>query len=95
MKTKKRTVKPKSENYQASIKLWGRTYTSSGPDMKTAIETLPLGKGTKGMSILEVTHGEKRKSVILPPNQTAKVFSGHGLMKDIAMKQLLMRFGVL
>lgn len=94
MKTKKRivkgSVKPK---YTTSIKILGRIYTSSASDIRTAIETLPVGKVAKGVSILEVTHGENRKSVILPPPTTFRVFSSHGIIKEIAMKNLLLKLG--
>ena len=94
MKTKKRivkgSVKPK---YTASIKILGRIYTSSATDLRTAIETLPLGKVAKGMSILEVTHGENKKSVILPPAMTFRVFSSSGIIKEISMKNLMLKLG--
>ena len=86
--TKKPTVKP----YNASIKILGKTCTSSGKDVREAIEALKLGKVAKGVSVLEIVHGENRKSIILPPMQTFRVFSSSGIVREISMKNLSLRF---
>lgn len=93
MTTKRKYVrKAKEAPYTASIKILGRIYTANASDLKTVVSSLPVGKVAKGMSILEITHGERKKSVILPPPQTFRVFSSSGLVKEIAMRQLLTKF---
>lgn len=95
MKTKeKKTKKTKKveDNYFASVKILGKTYTSTAPDLRTAIEFLNVGKVAKGVSILKVTHGDKSKDVILPGPQTFRLFSSSGLVREVNMKNLLMRF---
>lgn len=88
----KTTKKPNVKPYNASIKILGRTYTSSGKDVREAIEALKLGGVAKGVSILEIVHGKKRKSVILPPPTTFRVFSSSGTVREIALKNLGLRF---
>jgi len=87
--TKKRTTKPQ---FSASVRILGKTYVAKSSDLRKAIESLDVGKVAKGVSILEVSHGDSKKSVILPPAQTFRVFSSSGMVREIAMKNLLLRF---
>lgn len=81
--------------YKASIKILGKKYTSEDSDLKKAVEGLKVGKVAKGVSVLEVSRGDKSKSVILPAPLTFRVFSGSGLVKEVSLKNLLLKFSSL
>ena len=91
MKTKT-PKKPAVKPYNASIKILGKTYTSTGSSVREAIEALKLGGVAKGVSVLEIVHGENRKSIILPRVQTFRVFSSSGIVREISLKNLSLRF---
>ena len=82
----------RNRTYTASIKILGKTYTSSGKGVRDAIEALKLGGVAKGVSVLEIVHGKNRKSVILPAPMTFRVFSSSGMVREISMKNLSLRF---
>ena len=90
MKTKIKKVKVLP--YTASIKVLGKVYTSTGSSTKEAIENLKAGNVAKGMSVLTLSRGKNSHSVILPPNQTFRLFTPSRLMREIAIKQISMRF---
>lgn len=91
----KKQVKPKeietTPNCKVSIKIAGRVYTAEGVDAKEAISKLdPLNK--KGMAVLTVEQNGKSREVIIPASQTFKIFNGGRLMKEVALKNISMRF---
>lgn len=93
MKTKTaRKPKVKTE-YLASIdiQLLGRTYTAKGKTAREAIENLKA-KNTKGHSILTVSKGDIKRDKIISAPLTFKLFSESKLMREIALKNIVMLF---
>lgn len=87
----KKTTKKVEQNYAATIKVLGKTYTSTGSSVREALENLAPGKA-KGISILSMTKGELKRDKVLNFGQTFRLFSASPLMREIALKQVTMLF---
>jgi len=80
------------EPYNASIKVLGKVYKSTGNTAKEAIENLkPIGKAA-GMSVLTISRGDVKKDKILTSMQTFRLFSLSKLMREIALKNTSLMF---
>lgn len=92
-KTAKKVRKPraKKEVYTASIRIWGKVYSSKGGSVKEALEGLE-GRNVRGHGILTISHGEAKKDKVLSVGQVFRLFSASPMMKEIAVKQLTMMF---
>lgn len=82
----------KAEAYALSIKVLGKTYTSKGETVKEGLQNLKVGNVAKGMSVLRITKGGVAKDKVIPPAQTAKLFSLSPLMREIAIKNVSLMF---
>ena len=80
------------ENMKGIIKIYGKDYTSEGKDVKECLENLPYKGFSRVISTLTIKDNEKEKSVVLYPRQTQRLFSLSPMMKEIAVKQIGMRF---
>lgn len=87
MAAKPKKVAQPQPLYTATLKSFGRTYTSSGPTIVDAIGSLqpPIAKG-KG--ILTVTGQGKTYERILMPVVVMRLFGTRGLSRDIVLKQI-------
>lgn len=89
---RKYVKKAKVLPYSASIKVLGRLYTSTGTTAREAIENIKIDGVAKGMSILEITKGEVKRSKILTPALTFRLFSASRMMREIALKNASLIF---
>ena len=80
--------------YKASIKVLGKAYEAFGQDKSQAIENLNVGKVARGMSVLVLSKGDVSSSKILPSQQTMRLFSSSKLVRQIALKQISLRFDI-
>ena len=79
-------------SYLATIKVLGKKYEAKGATALEAIEKLKVGQVVKGVSVLEVSNGEVRKSKILSGPQTFRLFSVSPMMRDVAIKNVSLMF---
>ena len=92
-KTKTKKVKSVAvEPYNASIKIFGKFYTSTGSTAKEAIENLKPDGVPKGMSVLTISRGDVKKERILNTTQTYRLFTCSRLMKEVAVKNVSIFF---
>ena len=92
-KTKKSKTKKSLEgNYIASIKILGKVYKSTGATIKEAIENLQVGKVAKGVSVLTLERNGNMCSKVLPHSQTFRLFGTSRLIREVGVKQVVMRF---
>lgn len=88
----KKALKIRDLPYKATIKVLGKLYHSSGTTAKDAIENLKVHGVAKGMSVIEMTHGEVKRSKILMSPQTFRLFSPSRLTREIALKHASLMF---
>jgi short subunit fatty acids transporter len=75
----------------ATIKILGKITSATGVDVKDAISNLnPANKN--GMAVLTVEKEGYKREVIIPSTQIYRLFNGGRLMKEIALKNISMRF---
>lgn len=91
IKSVKKGIKEQN-GYFALIKVFGKTFTAKGSTVKEAIENLNVGKLNKGVSVLQITHNGSSSSKILPSVQTARLFSPSPLTREVAIKNVSLRF---
>lgn len=72
--------------YTATLNLGGKKYTEKGASPMECLEKISV-RNAKGRAILSVTHGDSSKDRILTTVQVSRLLSGHGLMREIALKQ--------
>lgn len=87
------TIKNELGIYTASIKIFGRVYSSSGATLKECIENLKVGTKTGGVCVMTVTHGEIKKEKILNTGQLFRLFTSSRIMHEVAIKNVLNLFG--
>ena len=80
------------EQYNASIKIFGKFYTATGSTAKEAIANLKPEGVSKGMSVLTISKGDVKKERILNTMQTYRLFSVNPLMKELAIKNVALFF---
>ena len=80
--------------YKASIKVLGKSYEAQGESKSQAIENLKVGGVARGMSILVLSKGNESKSKVLPSTQTSRLFSPSKLVREIALKNVALRFDI-
>lgn len=80
-----------ADAYSASIKILGKIYTATGATKREALENLKPELG-RGVSIITVSTGDKRKEKVLAPMQTMRLFSPSKLMREIALKNTALLF---
>lgn len=82
-----------TELYTATLKLLGKLHTATGVTPREALENIEVQKG-KGMGILTMSKGDKKREVIVPARRVYQMFSASKLMREVAIKQLSMRLEV-
>ncbi len=93
MKTKtKKVAKDITGNYTASIKIMGKIYTSVASSIIEAIGALQVGRVNRGVSVLTIGHNGNSQSKILPSVQTMRLFSPSPTTREIALKNVSLRF---
>lgn len=90
MKTTKKTT---DKDYTASIKVRTIVSTAKGATAKEAIENLQVKNG-KGVGVLTVSKGKALQSKIIAPAQVQSLFSASPLRREIALKNVIMRFAI-
>ena len=76
----------------ATIKILGKEYMATGETVKEALAQLPYSGLTMVKSFLTIKGENYEKTVFLPPIQTKRLFAPNKLAKEIAIKQISMRF---
>lgn len=89
---KKTTKKVVVEPYSATVKILGKVYTSTGSTATEAFLNLKPNGVARGMGILSLSKGEKRAEKILPSFQVSRMFSASPLVREIALKNIGLRF---
>ncbi len=92
-KTTKKEVKPQVEQYKARVKILGKFYEATGD---TAIEAISNLKpdSSKGVCILTVSKGDLVKEKMIPSFQTARLFSGSRVMREVGLKNVASLFNI-
>lgn len=75
------------DNFTATIAIGGKKYTGTGKSVSEALSSLEV-RNPKGKAVLSVTHGTETKDRVLPAPQVSRLLSGHGLMKEVALKHV-------
>ncbi len=78
--------------YTASIKIFGRVYTSIGFTVKEAIENMKVGTKVGGVCVMTVTKGDVKKEKILNAGQLFRLFTASRIMHEIAIKNVCSLF---
>lgn len=87
--TKKKVV---VEPYTASVKILGRVYTATGTTAKDAFLNLKPNGVARGMGILTLSKDGVSREKILPSVQISRMFSPSPLVREIALKNVGLRF---
>jgi len=82
----KRNLPDKTASYEATAKVLGKVYNSSGDTISSAIENLSV-QG-RGIAVLTVTKGESTKTKILAPLQTFRLWQSGRVMREVALKNI-------
>lgn len=78
-------AKTKSD-YTVTVNIGGKKYIEKGDSVMECLEKISV-RNAKRRAILSVQHGDNSKDRVLTSVQVARLLSGHGLMRDIALKQ--------
>ena len=94
-KTKKvkKEVNPPVSLYKATVKSFGKIFTATGETEREAILNLKPGN-VKGVCVLTIEKGDKKKDKILTAPVASRLFNGHGITRDIAIKNASLLFGI-
>lgn len=80
--------------YNVTIKIMGKTYRADGDSLAEALTNLkPIGL-VKGVGILSVSIGGRTKEKVLTPPATYRLFSPSPMMREIALKNTTLMFGL-
>lgn len=77
---------------KATLTILGKKYEAKGTTPTEAISKLSYGGFARLKSVLTINDGEKEKTVVLYPTQTLRLFSKNELMREIAIKQVALKF---
>lgn len=83
-------TKPK-EQYTASVKVLGKTFSAKGDTIFQAIEAIKPGN-VAGMVILTVKKGKKEKDRIIPHIRAKRLFNSIGMGRETALKGVSLMF---
>lgn len=81
-------------SYAAKIKILGKFYESTGQTAFEAIDNLKPDGVAKGVALLIVSKGEVKQERFLPAVQVSNLFSRSRIMREIALKNTALRFGL-
>ena len=90
---KKPVVKKASELFEVCIKIMGRPYTAKGETSLEALSNLQI-KNVKGVGVLTMVRGDKKKETVLPMVIVNRLFNLSGTMRQIVLKQLAERVNI-
>lgn len=88
---KKKTNKVEKKEYTATAIIMGKKFTGKGESAVDAISKINVGN-CKGKVILTVSNGKDIKEKVMNPAQMTRLFNSHGLMREIAMKNIKIIF---
>lgn len=78
-------------NYQATLKVLGRTYKAEGETLSEVIANLKP-QNVKGRGILSIEKDKKKIDKILMPHVASRLFNTVGLNREVAMKNIAIMF---
>ena len=90
----KKDTSPHLDVYVASIKIFGKIYTSTGTTLEEAIAALKPEGLARGMSIITVKRGDTMQEKILPRIATGRLFAPSAMMREVALKNTVARFSI-
>ena len=83
------------DSYKVSLKNVGRVFKSEGKTLEEALGRIKIAGGAKGMSVLNVEKGDKKKKgIILNGSQTIAFGDFSPTMKTIKLKGIIQRIGL-
>ena len=88
MTTKKTT---KKVQYEASVKVLGKTFTAKGKDIQTALEKLDPGN-VAGMAIITIKKGKVSKDRVIPHVMAKRLFNTAGVSREAQIKNVSLMF---
>lgn len=93
-KNKPKTDRVLVDSYIASIKVLAKVYEAKGETLIEAITNLKPEGLARGVTILAISHGDKREEKILPKLATTRLFATSPLVREIALKNTVARFTI-
>lgn len=91
MSTKTPAKKAVAPSYEVTASIMGRTYIAKGKSVAEALARMTTGN-SKGKCVLSVKKGTVTKIRVLMPALSYRLFSGAGLTKEIAIKNVALMF---
>lgn len=85
------TTKPKTPQYEAKIKIMGKSYSGTGKSPSEAIKAIK-GGNLKGVGVLTVSRGKVSKDKILTSMQVSRLFTNSPTMREFAIKNVSLLF---
>jgi hypothetical protein len=76
----------KKKTYNATARILGKVYSSTGSTISEAIENLKPGQ-VRGVCVLTIK-GKEAKERIIAPIQTYKLFNSAGLTRQVSLKNV-------
>ena len=83
----------KTEPYKATVRVMGKTFTSTGTSSQDAVFKLKPGN-CKGKGILTIEKGKVSRERILMPDVTFRLFNTTGVSKEVALKNIGILFDI-
>ena len=84
-------TKPKTEPYEAIIRVMGRTSKNKAKTIGEAILGLEVGNA-KGVAVLTLKHGKNSRERILNHTQVARLFNASQTTREILLKNITSLF---
>lgn len=73
--------------YEINVKIFGKRWQSKGVTLEEAISNLSI-PNARGVSVWTVRNGDTVREKVVSNSITSRLFNSHGMMKDIALKQI-------
>lgn len=93
-KTTKKPVKKTVGDYSAALKVFGRTYTSTGGTILEALLNLKPDGRVLSVCTLTVSRGDRHKDRVLAPRQAARLFSPSTMIREMNANNISLMFDV-
>lgn len=90
---RKKKISDTTKTYKATLFNFGRKFESNGSSVIGVLKGFNV-RNIKGKSILAIETGEERKERVLSPVMTYRLFSSHGLIKEVALKNVSLLFDI-
>lgn len=78
----------KKDMFVVKLQIGNETYNGSGETMIEALNALALPPKFFLKGILDISHGDKHKNMLLPPMRIKRLFMTSPSMKNVVAKQL-------